>query len=179
MTKKLAGTPSRRKVSRIDAAPRLSAPPSKVNATTLAEVGRTLTTDAGRLAGVDVAGFAVAVVDVDGFGAEVVGLTGVGVDGTDADGGCVEVVLVGGQMVLVSAAVDDGAAVGGGTAVDDGTAVGDGRHGCSVAVAAVGPVVDDGVPGPVVQPATSATNAPTSASLARIVLASFRLGPSL
>ena len=64
----------------------------------------------------------------------------------------------------------------------DGTTVAVGTQGSAVAAAgAVGLVVDEGarVPGLVVQPATSAINAPTSASLARIVLPSFRLGPSL
>ncbi len=169
MTKKLAGTPSRRKVSRIKAAPRLSAPPSKVNATTLAEVGRTLTTDAVRgvgVVGADVVddGVGVEVVRLADVDVEVVGLADVDVDGlgeeeVDADVGCAEGVLVGGHVVL------------------DGTTVAVGTQGSAVAVAvagAVGLAVDEGarVPGPVLQPATSAINAPTSASLARIVLTS-------
>ena len=154
-------------MSRIDAAPRLSAPPSKVNATTLAEVGRTLTTVAVRGAevvggdvvvvgvGVDVVGLAD--VDVDVVGLATVDVDGLGEEEVDGDVGWVEGVLVGGHVVL------------------DGTTVAVGTQGSAVAVAgAVGLAVDEGarVPGPVEQPATTAINAPTSASLARIVLTS-------
>ena len=140
----------------------------------MAEVGRTLTTVAVRGAGVVggdvvVVGVGVEVVGLADVDVEVVGFVDVDVDGlggevVDADVGCVEGVLVGGHVVL------------------DGTTVAVGTQGSAVAAAgAVGLVVDEGarVPGLVVQPATSAINAPTSASLARIVLPSFRLGPSL
>jgi hypothetical protein len=124
----------------------------------LADVARTHTTAAGRLTDVDVDGFAVVVVDVDvvgladvdvvvdGLGAEVLGLAGVVVEGVGVTG--VGVTGVGVTGVVVEVVGEEVAA--GGLVVDAGA----------------------GVPAPVAQPAISAINAPTSASLARIVLTS-------
>ena len=160
-------------------APRLSAPPSKVRATTLAEVGSTLTTVALRAAGV--VGRGVEVV-LDGGHVVVVGAglvevapveRGLVLERGDGDVGPALVALEGAAME-----VEHGSAVAVAVAIAVSVAA---RVSVAVTVAVCGLVVDAGagVPGPVAQPVMRAINAPQSASRARIVLASFRLGPSL
>jgi hypothetical protein len=147
----------------------------------LAEVGSTLTTVALRAAGV--VGRGVEVV-LDGGHVVVVGAglvevapveRGLVLERGDGDVGPALVALEGAAME-----VEHGSAVAVAVAVAIAVSVA-ARVSVAVTVAVCGLVVDAGagVPGPVAQPVMRAINAPQSASRARIVLASFRLGPSL